>query len=370
VEFVTAEVRGSPPPFPGGVDHVVEVPAVAAAERRRLWLAHVAGADRWPAAELDRLAAEHRVTPGDVARAAGLGVEGVEQAVQMIREVGRDRLGSLAQPLDCPFRWDDLVIPDRLREALQDLAFEAGDRGVFWEHPGARRLFPQGRGLIALFTGPPGTGKTMAAQVLAAELGLDLFRIDLSAVVSKYVGETSQNLERILSRAAHVDAVLLFDEADALFGRRTEITDAHDRFANTDTNYLLQAIEGYPGVALLATNQRHNLDVAFVRRLRSVLEFPPPEADQRLVIWRRVVAELAGPAALERLAGDLEALAGGIEMTGAQIKFSCLSGVFRARWRGQPLGVRHLLDGVDRELAKEGRGVSERDRVRMFGRGS
>jgi hypothetical protein len=370
VQFVISESHGSLLPFPGGVDHAVEIPAPVATERRALWLTHVPRAERWPATGFERLVAKHRVTPGDVARAAGLGVTGAEEASRVIRELGRDRLGPLAQPLYCPFRWDDLVVPHRLREALEDLVFEARDRQMFWEQDGARRLFPQGRGLIALFTGPPGTGKTMAAQVLAGELSLDLFRVDLSSVVSKYVGETSQNLERILSRAAHVDAVLLFDEADALFGRRTEINDAHDRFANTDTNYLLQAIESYPGMAVLASNQRHNLDPAFVRRLRSVLEFPAPEAEHRLLIWRRVVAGLAGPAVSRRLAADLEALAGGIEMTGAQIKFSCLSGVFRARRWGRPLGPQDLLDGVERELAKEGRGVSDRDRARMFGHGS
>lgn len=212
----------------------------------------------------------------------------------------------------------------------------------------------------------------MAAQVIAAELDLDLFRIDLSAVVSKYVGETSQNLERIFSRARHMDLVLLFDEADALFGKRTEIKDAHDRFANTDTDYLLQAIEDYPGVALLSTNNKGNVDPAFIRRLRYVLEFPKPDAAQRLVIWRRLAAELAGSERLpatdsngKTLDANLQTLATGLELTGAQIKYAVLTALFASEREGKPLGLKHLLRGVDRELMKEGRVLSERDRERL-----
>ena len=179
--------------------------------------------------------------------------------------------------LECPFAWDDLVVPDVLRETLKDIVFEAQTRGAFWEEENSRRMFPQGRGLMALLSGPPGTGKTMAAQVIAASLQHDLFRIDLSSVISKYVGETSQNLERILSRAADMDAVLLFDEADAMFSKRvTEVRDAQDKFANTDAAYLLQAIESFPGIAILATNQKNNIDPAFIRRLRFVIDFDKP----------------------------------------------------------------------------------------------
>jgi SpoVK/Ycf46/Vps4 family AAA+-type ATPase len=256
-------------------------------------------------------------------------------------------------------------VPDDLREALADLAYEAQARATFWERPAARRLFPQGRGLVGLFTGSPGTGKTMAAQVISAALGLDLLRIDLSAVVSKYVGETSQNLERILSRAAGMDVVLLFDEADALFGKRTEIKDAHDRFANTDTNYLLQAIEDFPGIALLASNRKNNLDPAFIRRIRYVLDFPRPDAAQRLRIWRQVLGELCGPERLAALAGGLGGLAREVEATGAQIKFAVLAAVFAAQRGGEPLGLSHLLRGLDRELIKDGRALSERERARI-----
>jgi SpoVK/Ycf46/Vps4 family AAA+-type ATPase len=206
----------------------------------------------------------------------------------------------------------------------------------------------------------------MAAQVIAASLGLDLFRIDLSSVVSKYVGETSQNLERILSRAAYMDIVLFFDEADALFGKRTEIKDAHDRFANTDTDYLLQAIENYTGIVLLGTNKKANMDPAFLRRLRYVLEFPPPDESQRLRIWQQVLAELAGAKTASGLAPKLQLLAREVTTTGAQIKFSILAALFIARREGKPVSSQHLVRGLKRELLKEGRSLSDRDMEKLM----
>ena len=145
---------------------------------------------------------------------------------------------------------------------------------------------------MAMFSGSSGTGKTMTAQVIASSLQLDLFRIDLSSVISKYIGETSKHIDRILSQAQSMHAVLLFDEADTLFGKRTEIKDAHDRFANSDTNYLLQAIESYPGIAILATNKKSNIDGAFLRRLRFVFEFQKPDPVQRLELWKKLLKNL------------------------------------------------------------------------------
>jgi SpoVK/Ycf46/Vps4 family AAA+-type ATPase len=267
----------------------------------------------------------------------------------------------------------DLVVQRQVSEVLRDFIYEAEERSALWAKDNIRRLFPQGRSLMALLSGPSGTGKTMSAQVIAAELGLDLFRIDLAAVVSKYVGETSRNLQRILSRARHMDVVLLFDEADALLGRRTEIKDAHDRFANTDTNYLLQALESdYQGIALLSTNRKENIDDAFLRRVRYLIEFPKPDAGQRLILWRKFIAELAGIETLsdtnnesQSLHDGLQIIAGGIELTGAQIKYAVLAALFAARRDRQFLQLRHLLRGVDRELMKTGRVLTERERERL-----
>ncbi len=261
-----------------------------------------------------------------------------------------------------------------MSNAIDDVIFEAREREAFWENNGARRLFPQGRGLLALFSGSPGTGKTMAAQVIAAALGIDIFRCNLARIVSKYVGETSKNIDRILSRAGGMGIVLLFDEADALFGKRTEIKDAHDRFANTDTGYLLQAIENYQGVALLATNKKSNIDPAFIRRIRYVLDFPKPDAKQREEIWRRIVCGLAGTesvcglagtASMEPITRELKALASDLEFTGAQIKYAVLTAVFAARKESKGLSMSHLLQGVDRELMKQGRALSTRERERL-----
>ena len=252
-----------------------------------------------------------------------------------------------------------------MSDALDDLLFEAHDRVAFWEQPDARRLFPHGRGLLALFSGPPGTGKTMSAQVVAATLGMDLFRIDLAAVVSKWVGETSRNLDRLLRHAADLDVVLLFDEADALFGKRTDVKEANDRFANTDTGFLLQAIESYRGVALLSTNRKGDIDPAFVLRLRYVFDFPVPTEVERLQLWRGLVGQLAGAAEAERLSTDLQRLAAGVEVTGAQIKLAVLTALFASRRDQRDVTADHLMRGLERELAKEGRPVGDRLRERL-----
>lgn len=369
VQFLALLPGERPPHEPDRIEIRVELPDPTAAERRELWLRFLPAARAWPAPELDRLAARFRVGAGRIAAAARTHPPSADEAAVELRRATRGWLGDLAQWLECPFTWDDLVVPDRIRRALEDLVYEAEARLAIWEDPARRRLFPQGRGLLALFSGAPGTGKTMAAQVVAAALGFDLFRVDLSAVISKYVGETSQNLQRVLSRAPD-DAVLLFDEADTLFGKRTEIRDAHDRFANADTNHLLQAVEEYRGIAVLATNRKDNVDPAFVRRLRFVVEFPRPDAQHRRRLWRDLVGALAGREA--RIPdGQLDTLAATLDLTGAQIKSAVLAGLFRARRLGEPLSVRHLLEGVDRELMKEGRALSERERERLgkIGRG-
>ena len=366
VQFVIAEPVQSLPAIPESIEYRIELPNLTLSERRHLWQQAIPAAVDWPAGQFESLLVQHQVSVGEIAAVARRSVSQLEEVTALIRESSRHRLGSLAQLLGCPFTWQDLVVPEALQAALKDLVFEAQERIAFWEQPTAQRLFPQGRSLVALFSGAPGTGKTMAAQVIAAELGLDLFRIDLSAVVSKYVGETAQNLEQILSRAAQMDVVLLFDEADALFGKRTEIKDAHDRFANTDTNHLLQAIETYPGVALLATNKKSNIDTAFIRRLRYVLEFSKPDAAQRQQIWQRLIGELAGAERLSVLEDALESLSSGLEMTGAQIKLAVLSALFAARRDRTSLSLIHLIKGIERELMKAGRSLSQRDRERLL----
>ncbi len=369
VQFVLMEKSGDTAPVSGFIDYKIQMPVPGQAERRELWRRLVPDSETLDKSKFDELIDRHRLSVGQIANIGRRGLDDIEQAGKLAREVGRHRLGKLAQLLECPFTWDDLVVPDYLNQSLKDLTFEAKIRAAFWERPEARRLFPQGRGLLALFSGTPGTGKTMAAQVIAAELKLDLFRIDLSTVVSKYVGETSQNLEKILSRAMDMDVVLLFDEADALFGKRTEIRDAHDRFANTDTGYLLQAIENYQGIVLLTTNKKGNIDPGFIRRIRYVFEFPKPDAGQRTHIWQRVVSELVSRKEFNAVSDDLKRLGNSLDTTGAQIKFAVLAAIFAAQQDGRKLKIGHLLRGLDHEFAKEGRALSDRERERLLGHG-
>jgi AAA+ superfamily predicted ATPase len=366
LQFVIVEAGQEPLPIANVIEYKVHMPGLTVAERTDLWRQYVPASLQWPEAEFQSLVERYRVHVGDIVDAAQSAVETPHAAGLRVRETARGRLGNLAQLLPCPFEWDDLVVPAQLREALEDIVFEANHRIAFWEQSAARRLFPQGQGLMALFSGPPGTGKTMAAQVMALTLGYDLFRVDLAAVVSKWVGETSQNFERILSRAADMHAMILFDECDAVFSKRTsEVRDAQDKFANTDTAYLLQAIESYPGVALLATNQKGNIDPAFIRRLRYVLEFVKPDITQRLEIWRQVVRELASQERAEALDIGLKLLSEAVESTGAQIKYAVLGALFGAKRAAAPLDLQHLLRGLERELSKEGRVLNARDRARI-----
>lgn len=362
LQFVTGEVEEHLPPAADLLDLRIELPPMTLEQRRQLWLRHLPAAAHWPADTLETLVRRRQTHIGQVKAAAARSVGSAAEAAETASEAARRRLGGLAQHLQSDFSADDLVLPSWLHRHLDDFIFEATERVLLWEQPAAQRLFPQGRGLLALFTGPPGTGKTMAAQVIANTLELDLFRVDLSTIVSKYVGETSKNIERILSRAQRMDAVLLFDEADALFGKRTDIKDAHDRFANTDTNYLLQAIEQYPGIAILSSNRKANIDQGFTRRLRYILDFPKPDAPQRLQLWQRITGELCGPKRTAALQHDLVRLAEAVELTGAQIKYAVLSAVYIARKTKEEVNMAHLILGLERELLKEGRGLGQQVR--------
>ncbi|SHN40839.1 ATP-binding protein [Chitinophaga sp. CF418] len=359
IQFVIAEVDEFLQPAENMVDHRIELPPVLPDECKLLWLRLIPAAATWPQQELTDMIHRRRSTIGQIVTVAAKNVNSVAAASEELNASFRGRLGNLAQHVSGSFDWNDLVVPPWLQHNLEDFTFEAGERVLLWERPEVQRLFPRGKGLVALFTGSPGTGKTMAAQVVATALQLDLFRIDLSSIVSKYIGETSKNIERILNRAERMDVVLLFDEADALFGKRTDIKDAHDRFANTDTNYLLQAIEQYPGIAILATNKKANIDTGFTRRLRYVLEFPKPDVQMRLQLWRKLIAALAGTAHAALLDKDLENLAEALEITGAQIKSAILSAMFIARRENTPVTMQHLLRGIERELIKEGRGLGK-----------
>jgi SpoVK/Ycf46/Vps4 family AAA+-type ATPase len=222
---------------------------------------------------------------------------------------------------------------------------------VVYEAWGFERKVAGGCGLAALFAGPSGTGKTMAADVLACELGLDLYKIDLSTVVSKYIGETEKNLARIFDEAATSNAVLFFDEADAMFGKRSQVRDAHDRYANLEISYLLQKMEEHEGVVVLATNLRKNLDDAFIRRLHVTIEFPVPDVTDRRRIWEQI-----WPEATPREEGlDLDLLAQRIDLPGGNIRNIALAGAFLAAADGGVVTMAHLLRATRREYQKMGK---------------
>ena len=246
--------------------------------------------------------------------------------------------------------WDDLVLPEAPLSGLRELALRARHRdrvlGDWRLSAGGGR----GRGVTALFAGDSGTGKTLSAEVVAAELGLDLYVVQLSSIVDKYVGETEKNLERIFAEADRADAVLLFDEADSVFGKRSEVKDAHDRYANLESAYLLQRLESFDGIALLTTNLRANIDDAFTRRLDLVVDFPFPDAAQRLALWRHSLAHVPcadgtdpGPCARD------------FELSGGSIRSAVVTAAYAAAGRGAPVGTADLLAGARREYRKAGR---------------
>ena len=342
-------------------DLVCELPGPDVEERERLWRALWPECAAWPAQELADLALCHEAGVADIAAVAASAPASAGQAAEALRDRLRGELNPLVHRIDGRFVWSDLVLPPATETRLREIAFEARERARVWADPAAARLFPYGRGLVALFAGPPGTGKTMAAQVIAADLGLDLLAVDLSAVISKWVGETAQHLQELLSSRAAQRSVLFFDEADALYAKRVEeVRDAQDRFANVDTSHLMTALEAYPGIVLLASNLKGNIDSAFLRRIRHVVEFARPDAAARAEIWRRTLTGLFGATTCAALASDITRLAQ-LEASGAQIKTSALSSVFAARRARQQPNLTLLAQMLSRELAKEGAGLSTRD---------
>jgi SpoVK/Ycf46/Vps4 family AAA+-type ATPase len=259
-------------------------------------------------------------------------------------------LAALAPKVEAHLTWDDLVLPQDQLAQLRDLCDQARYSHLVYDQWGFGRKLPA-RDLNALFSGPPGTGKTMAAGIIAAELGLDLYKIDLSQVVSKYIGETEKNLHRIFQAAEHSNAVLFFDEADTLFGKRTQVKDAHDRYANVEVGYLLQQMEEYDGVALLASNLPANIDEAFLRRLKFSIEFPFPDEPDRLLIWQNFFP----PAVPVSTDIDFPFLARQFKLAGGNIKNIALSAAFLAAARDEPLSMRHIILAAHREYQKMGK---------------
>jgi len=265
----------------------------------------------------------------------------------------RPRLENLAQRIKPVATWGDLVLPEAQLRILHEIAVHVRQRMKVYETWGFAAKSSRGLGISALFAGASGTGKTMAAEVLANELQLDLYRIDLSQVVSKYIGETEKNLRRVFDAAEEGGAILLFDEADALFGKRSEVKDSHDRYANIEVSYLLQRMESYRGLAILTTNMKSALDTAFLRRIRFVVQFPFPNADHRAEIWRRIF-----PADTPTEGLDMGKLAR-LNVAGGNIRNIVLHAAFLAADAGESVRMAHLLRAVRTEYAKLEKSLTE-----------
>ena len=267
----------------------------------------------------------------------------------------RPRLDRLAERLDAKATWDDIVLPPESIDLLRQISGQVAQRNQVYEAWGFHGRMNRGLGISALFTGESGTGKTMAAEVVANDLRLNLYRIDLSAVVSKYIGETEKNLRRVFDAAEDGGAILFFDEADALFGKRSEVRDSHDRYANIEINYLLQRMEAFRGLAILATNMKNALDTAFARRLRFAVNFAFPGSVERRMMWAK-----AFPDATPVVGLDIERLAR-LNLTGGSIHNIALSAAFRAAHDRSPVTMALVLDAARTELRKIERPINEAD---------
>jgi AAA+ superfamily predicted ATPase len=342
-----------------------EFPMPGFQDRLEFWEDAIAGApvEAAPSIDAAALANKYVLTGGEIRRAAcnaahrallddaaapELRMEHLELAA---REQSNQGLRRLAQKVETRQDWSDLILPARALEQLRDVCAAERYRQVVYSEWGFHRRLALGKGLNVMFCGPSGTGKTMAAGVLARELALDLYKIDLSTVVSKYIGETEKQLNRIFHQAQSSNAVLFFDEADALFGKRTEVKDAHDRYANVEVAYLLQKMEEYEGIVILATNYRNNVDDAFVRRMHHIVEFPLPDAEYRERIW----AGLVPPSAPLASDVDFRFLARQFELAGGNIRNIVLAAAFLAAEEGRPMRMEHFILGTSRELQKMGK---------------
>ncbi len=341
----------------------IPVKGLTGSQRFTVWYERLADQlleDEFEEAELRTLAGQFTLTSAQIRSA-------VNYALGMAITEGRDltiadlyagarmssmhHLSDLAKRMESRYTLKDLVLPEKQQREINALIAMARNRSLVLDDWGAGKKLVSGRGISALFTGVPGTGKTLSAQAIAGELGLDIYRVDLSTIISKYIGETEKNLERIFTEAQNSNVILFFDEADALFGRRSEVSDSHDRYANIEVGYLLQRIETYDGIVLMATNLGANLDEAFARRIHFIIDFPFPDEETRLRLWKLLL-----PENIEKEAEiDLTPFAGAYKIAGGGIRNAVVWAIYESARLGRPLNREDLLHGVEREYQKMGK---------------
>ncbi len=351
--------RGWDPAWSRTVPFLLDADLPPAAERRAVWLAALP-VTASPEVGASVAALPFRLAPEAVARAAEAGrlaaaaagrsldVADVAAGARAQNAAGLERLARRVEPR---VAWDDLVLPAGTVQQLRELTGRARHRDLVLDEWGLSRTSLKGRGVTALFAGDSGTGKTMSAEVIAGALGLDLYVIDLSTVVDKYIGETEKNLDRVFTEADRVNGVLLFDEADAIFGKRSEVKDAHDRYANVEVAYLLQRMEQFDGMAVLTTNLRANVDEAFLRRLDAIVDFPLPEIEDRRRLWVRNLS--AGVPKADDI--DVDFLARRFTLSGGNIRNVAVGAAFLAADAGRAMTMEDLVRETAREYRKLGR---------------
>lgn len=341
----------------------VNIPAPSFEYRQQLWARQLEKQTLDVTITSEEIAAQFRLTPGQIARAASQAKTKAywrnaenpcitrDDLLASCREQSSHKLNELAQKITPRYGWDDIVLPPKKLKHLKDVYSAAKNRSKVFEQWGFDKKLSLGKGINVLFSGPSGTGKTMSAEIIAKELGQEFYKIDLSGIVSKYIGETEKNLSKIFNEAEATNAILFFDEADALFGKRSEVNSSHDRHANIETAYLLQKMEEYNGIVILATNLDKNMDNAFTRRINFLIDFPVPKKEDRLRIWQKVWPE-ALPLADDV---DLEYLATNFELSGGNIKNVALNTAFLAAEEGDAVCMKHLVQALQREHQKMGK---------------
>jgi hypothetical protein len=332
-------------------------------ERKALWEKFSINYNLAPEVVMDGLAAKFRFTPGQILAAldraeslaiwsaSGNDLIGEEELYNACYDQSNRKLSSLAQRIKPIYSWDMIILPSDQMSQLEEICSQVKHKSIVYGDWGFNNRLSLGKGLNALFWGPSGSGKTMAAEVIARDLSLELYKIDVSQIISKYIGETEKNLSAMFAEAETSNSILFFDEADALFGKRSEVKDAHDRYANVETSYLLQKMEEYEGIVILATNLLQNIDEAFIRRLQYSVQFPFPEKEQREMIWRGI---FPAEAPLDSNI-DYAFMADKFILAGGSIKNIALSAAFYAAQDSCAIGMKQIMLGVRREYNKLGK---------------
>jgi AAA+ superfamily predicted ATPase len=367
--FLTGETTWEPQDALGGLSFIrAKFPALSFNDRKRLW-ERVLKENGVFVLDVADLAEKFLFTGGRIKDAAATaanralwrdpsgGPLSLKDLLAACRLQSNRKMGELARKIIPHYKWKDIILPKESVEQLKEICDYVRHRSMVYEKWGFEKKISSGRGVNAIFSGPSGTGKTMSADIIAGELGIDLYKVDLSAVVSKYIGETEKNLSKIFDEARNSNAILFFDEADAIFGKRSEVNDARDRYANIETGYLLQKMEEHSGIVIMATNFIQNMDEAFARRMDCTVDFPAPEKEERLRIWERMMPDQTPRE--ESL--DFGLMAEKFEITGGNIKNIALGSAFLAAGNGGKVGMSGLFHATRREYRKMGRIVMESD---------